>query len=230
MSYITPSLEIKIYKLDGSVSTFVQNDDAKSKQILGDFQPLEIFNREKLFLADNHSHRVLPVSKITRIDLDSEEHCRMLFESGAVEAIELTQTEFEALVQNMAIRDQWKHLGEEDAFVVTFLKVEMADGQNVLLTMEVDAESPQGLGELRDFLLSRTGLCFRMRTGGVAVLNLANLAQLAFYPGTLPPQEGAWDFSSPGLEPANGSLDEPEPGLSAASNHQREKLTIRKRF
>jgi hypothetical protein len=193
MNHTIPNLQIRVHKLDGSISTFVQDDAEKSKQILDVFQPMEIFNRQKFVLADSHSYTTFSVSQITRIDLDSEQQSHLIFESGMVEAVELSKTEFETLIQNLTVRDQWNHLGEQDAFVVTFLNVEMSDGQRVLLTMEVDAESPQGLCELRDFLLSRSGLCFRMRNGGVAVLNLANLTRLTFFPGTLQPPADAWN-------------------------------------
>jgi len=192
MNHSIPNLQIRVRKLDGSVSTFVQDDIQVAKQILDAFDPMQIFNRQNLVLADSHSHTSFPVSQITRVDLDSEQHSHLTFENGLVEAVELTKDEFEALIQNLTIRDQWEHLGVQDSFVVTFLNVEMADGQCVLLTMEVDAESPQGLSELRDFLLNRPGLCFRMKSGGVAVLNLANLSRLTFFPGTVQPPADAW--------------------------------------
>jgi|HubBroStandDraft_2_1064218.scaffolds.fasta_scaffold218289_1 hypothetical protein len=192
MNHTIPNLQICIHKLDGTSSMFAQEDAGISKQILDGFQPMEVFNQQTIVLADKNSHTSFPASQITRIDLDSEQHTHLIFENGVVEAIELSKTEFETLIQNVTIRDQWKNLGEEDAFVVTFLNVEMADGQCVLLTMEVDAASPSGLGDLRDFLFSKSGLCFRMRTGGVAVLNMANLSRLTFFPGALQPPTDAW--------------------------------------
>jgi hypothetical protein len=219
MNHAIPDLQIRIHKLDGSVSTFVQDDVQIAKQILDTFDPMQAFSRQNIVLADNQSHTSFPASQITRIDLDSKEHSHLIFESGLVEAVELSKDEFEALIQNLAIRDQWTRLGEEDAFVVAFLNAEMADGQCVLLTMEVDAKSPQGLSELREFLMNRPGLCFRMRNGGVAVLNLANLARLTFFPGTVQPPPDAWHVrligtTSPGdpeshpvvQRPANPSL------------------------
>jgi hypothetical protein len=193
MNHNIPDLRIHVHKLDGSISTFAQDDTEKSKKILDGFQPMEIFNRQKIVLADKNSHTTFPVAQITRIDLDSEKDSHLIFEGGIVEAVELSKTEFETLVQNLSIHDQWKNLGEQNAFVVTFLNVEMADGHCVLLTMEVDAESPQGLSELRDYLLNRPGLCFRMRNGGVAVLNLTNLARITFFPGTFQPPQEAWN-------------------------------------
>lgn len=192
MNHVIPNLKIHVHKLDGSVSTFVQDDVEIAKQILDSFEPMQIFNQQTLVLADSCSHSSFPVSQITRIDLDCAQHSHLIFKSGLVEAVELTKDEFESLIQNLTIRDQWEHLGVQDSFVVTFLNVGMADGQCVLLTMEVNAESPQGLNELRDFLLSRPALCFRMKSGGVAVLNLANLSRLTFFPGTVQPPADAW--------------------------------------
>lgn len=192
MNHTIQNLQISLHKLDGSVSAFVQDDLEISKRILDEFQPMQIFCQSKIVLADRDSHTAFPVSQLTRIDFECAEQAHLILEKGVVEAVELSRTEFETLIQNLTLRDQWNHLGELDASVVTFLNVEMADGNCVLLTMEVDAESPQGLGELRDYLMNRPALCFRMRSGGVAVLNLANLTRMTFFPGTVQPSPDAW--------------------------------------
>lgn len=143
-------------------------------------------------LGDRNSHTVIPAAQITRIDLEINEDSNLVFPADLVEAVELMPAEFETLVRNLKLQDQWKHLGELDAFVVTFLNAEMADGRSVLLTMEVDSESPQGLCELRDFLLSRSGLCFRASGGGIGLLNLANLSCLTIFPGAHPIPSDTW--------------------------------------
>lgn len=193
MNTETPNLEIRIHKLNHSITSFAQDDLALAKQILDDFNPLAVFNEPKLFLGNRNSHTVIPVSQIIRMDLEIQPEAPLIFPADLVEAVELTPGEFDTLIQNLAVNDQWNHLGELDAFVVTFLNFEMADGRTVLLTMEVDAESPQGLCELRDYLLNRSGLCFRSSSGGVSVLNLANLACLTFFPGTYPPPSDVWN-------------------------------------
>jgi hypothetical protein len=218
MNHSIPDLQIRIHKLDGSISTFVQNNAEKSKKILDEFQPMEIFDRQKIVLADSHSHTTFPVSQITRIDFDSEQDSHLIFEGGMVEAVELSKAEFEALIQNVTIRDEWKNLGEQDAFVVAFLNVEMADGKCVLLTMEVVAESPQGLSELRDYLLNRSGLCFRMRSGGVSVLNFANLTRLTFFPGTLQPPPDAWDVQL--VDDVDQAPNPPDNVIAPAASHR----------
>lgn len=191
MNTQTPNLQIRVHKLDHSISLFVQNDVEMARDILRGFDPMSIFTRPRIILGDRDSHTVIPVPQITRIDLEMNQDSPLSFLTDLVEGVELMPAEFETLVQNLA-HDQWNHLGEMDAFVVTFLNLEMADGRNVLLTMEVDSASPQGLCELRDFLLSRSGLCFRASSGGVAVLNLANLSCLTIFPGAHQPPDDVW--------------------------------------
>ena len=204
MNTETPILQIRIHKLGGSVSSFVQNDFEISRQILGAFDPMNVFTQARIILGDRDSHTVIPASQITRIDLEIDPDSPLTFVTDLVEGVELMPEEFETLVHNLAIDDQWKSLGEMDAFVVTFLNLEMADGRSVLMTMEVDSVSPQGLCELRDFLLSRPALCFRASSGGVSVLNLANLSSLTIFPGAHPSSDQAWHVArSEDRQPAN---------------------------
>lgn len=187
-----PLLQIRVHKLDGSASTFVQDDFETSQQILDAFDPATLFARPRIILEDECSQTVIPIGQITRIDFEMDTDSPLNLMTDAIEAVELMPPEFDALIQNLAVPDQWKHLGELDTFVVTFLRLEMADSHRILLTMEVDSLSPQGISELRDFLLSRPGLCFRASGGGVSVLNLSNLCSLTISPGTHEQTEGVW--------------------------------------
>lgn len=192
MNKETPNLLIRVHKLDGSISSFVQDDLEQSRQILGGFGSTNVFTKSRIILGDRNSHTVIPVAQITRIDLEINPDSPLSFLADLVEGVELMPVEFETLIQNLAMDDRWENLGKMDAFVITFLNLEMADGRNVLVTMEVDSVSPQGLCELRDFLLSRPGLCFRASGGGVSILNLANLSSLTIFPGADQPQDDVW--------------------------------------
>jgi hypothetical protein len=185
MNHNIPNLQIHIHKVDGSIATFVQNDAGEVKKLLDGFQPTQVFNRDRIAFTDKHSITSLPVSKITRIDLESEQHSHLLFPIGMVNAVELTGTEFEALIRNPVMREQWDQISTQDASLVTFLDVEMADGQCLFLTVEMQVELQSELWKTKGFPLSGSGFCFRMRTGGVAVLNLAHLTRLTFFPKPL---------------------------------------------
>jgi hypothetical protein len=193
MNPAATNLHIHIHKVDGSITTFTQDDAGKAIQILDDFRPAQIFAREKIVLADRHAYTALAVSKITRIDLDAESPAHLPFPAGIVEAVELTRPEFETLLQNPVMRRQWEQINRQAASVVMFLDLEMADGQTVLLTMEMNVGKPPDPDAWEEFSLNGSGLCFRRQAGGIAVLNLANVTRLTFFPGPLPTPPKAWN-------------------------------------
>jgi hypothetical protein len=82
MSHNIPNLQIRIHKADGSTTTFVQTDVGEVKKLLDEFQPAQIFNRDRISFTDKSSITSLPVSKITRIDLEAEQHSHLLFPVG----------------------------------------------------------------------------------------------------------------------------------------------------
>jgi hypothetical protein len=192
MMHSSPNLQIRIHLVDGSVTAFSQDDAGQILQLQDGFQPAQIFNQEHIVVADQNSHTCFPVPKITRIDFDSEPPARLVFPGSLVQAVELTEVEFEALTGNPIMREQWTHLGARDESVVMFMDAQMADGRAVLLTMEVNLEPSTGLPNLNAPLVSGSGLCFRMRNGGVAALNLSNLTRLTWFPGPHKPSAGAW--------------------------------------
>ena len=162
--------------------TFVQNDASEIKKILDGFHPAQIFDRNRVAFTNGYSITSLPVSRITRIDLVSEQFPHLIFPVGIVDAVELMETEFQALIQNPVMREQWEKMSAPDASLVTFLDMEMADGQRLFLTTEIQVELQSKLWKAKGFPLDGSGLCFRMRTGGVSVLNLVNLTRLTFFP------------------------------------------------
>jgi len=197
MNHAIPNLQIHIHKVDGATTTFVQNDADEVNRILEGFEPAHIFDRDRFVITDANSITSLPVSKITRIDLISELRPHLLFPVGTVEAVELAESEYETLIRNPIMREQWEQMCTRDGSVVTFLDLEMADGQRLLLTTELRAEQQWNSNF---FPLEGSSLCFRMRSGGVAVLNLANLVRLTFFPKpehSLPDAWHARQFNTP---------------------------------
>jgi len=196
--------------VDGSTTTFLQNDAGEIRKLLDEFQPAQIFDRDKISFTDKNSITSLPVSKITRIDLESKQHSHLLFPVGVVNAVELTGIEFQALIRNPVMREQWEQISTLDASLVTFMDVELADGQCVFLTMEIPVELQSELWETQGFPFNSSGFCFRMGTGGVAVLNLAHLTRLTFFPKPLHRLADTWHahqfHSQPLTKHINGNL------------------------
>lgn len=183
MNHAIPNLHIDIHKVDGATTTFVQNDADEVQRILDGFEPAHIFDRDRFVITDGDSITSLPVSKITRIDLFAERLPHLLFPVGIVNAVELTEELYETMIRNPIMREQWEQMCAGEDSVVTFLDLEMADGQRLLLTTELRAgQQSAAAWDSNWFPLEGSSLCFRMRSGGVAVLNLANLVRLTFFP------------------------------------------------
>lgn len=193
MKQTLPNLQICVYKVNGATTVFIQHDAGEIRKILDSFQPDEIFGRDRFVITDGESVTSLPVAGITRIDLDVEQSEHLVLPADIVEAVELNETEYGALVRNPTIRDQWQQADAGGDSMVTFLDLEMADGQRLLLTAElrVDSES-ESLSNTGWPPLEKSSLCFRMRSGGVGVLNLANLVRLTYFPRPGHSRPGAW--------------------------------------
>ena len=193
MNRAQPNLQISIHKVDGTITKFVQHDAGEVKRILDSFLPAQIFDRDRFVITDENSITSFPVSKITRIDLVPEQLTQLVFPSGIVDAVELSETEFETLVHNPMMREQWGQMRTNDDSLVTFLDLEMADRQRLLLTTEMHVTlQSEVLWDTNWFPLEGSSLCFRMRSGGVSVLNLANLVRLTFFPKPVNTSPDVW--------------------------------------
>jgi hypothetical protein len=200
MNHPAQNLRIHIHKVDGSMETFTQSEADLVNGILNEFQPVRIFNQEKIIIAGNNSLTSFPVHQVVRIDLVSENLSHWILPPGIVDAVELTETEFRALLQNPELHDRWNQARTQETSVVTFLDLEMAGQKQLFLAMEVISETQAEPSATFPFPLSMPTLCFRMRTGGIAALNLVNLTRLTLFPGPQPAPAKAWPAHQ-----ANGS-------------------------
>ncbi|MGB8369262.1 MAG: hypothetical protein ACLPYZ_04675 [Limisphaerales bacterium] len=188
-------LQIHIHKVDGSVETFTQSEAGLVNSILNEFHPARIFTREKIIIADGNSLTSFPVHQVVRIDLVSEHLSHWILPPEIVDAVELTETKFRALLQNPELGDWWNQAQAQEAPVVAFLDVEMAGQQPLFLALEVPLEPPADRPEAilyPLYPLTTPTLCFRMRTGGIAALNLLHLIRFTLFPAPQPAPAEAW--------------------------------------
>jgi hypothetical protein len=195
MKLIGQKLQIRVYETNGAVTSYDQNDPEIARAILESFDPEQVFNQETLVIADKRSHSTFPVSQIARIDFTSGSNPPLVFRGEMVEAMELTKAQFDALIRNPIMGAQWQRANSADKSIVVFLEVSLAGGESLLLTMDIEFRSFPNFNEIREHLLQRSGLCLRMQEGGIAVINLANLTRLTFFPGSTDSPGNAWPAS-----------------------------------
>ena len=189
------NLEIRVHKADGTVEKFFQIEAGLARQILQDFQPAKVFDSEKIIIADARSLTCFPGRQVVRLDLISEPPVQWIRPPGIMDAVELTKAEFQVLHQNPELRDPRNQVRMLEDSAIHFLEIELTGQPLLFLALELVPEPsfdrPEAvLGPF--YPLPTPALCFRMRTGGVAVLNPFHLVCFTLFQA--PPLEpgGVW--------------------------------------
>lgn len=118
MIFSPSKLELRVHIRNGDALTFVQTGRDKIRKILEEFQPQVLFYAEEIDLEAWNSTISISVSSITRPDLIPDDNSRLVFPSGVVEAVELTENEFHALIRSPAIRRQWEQFSAGGVSIV----------------------------------------------------------------------------------------------------------------
>lgn len=213
-------LHIHVHKVDGSSETFIQNDENLIKHILREFQSDNIYHRDQIMIASRHSATCLPVRQLVRTDLVSEQSSDWNFPASMVHAVELTETEFWALLQNPELREQQTQTRSPDTTMIVFFEVEMTGQSPLFLVMELAGQPFGDRLQAIANMFSTPSMCFRMRGGGVAALNLAHLMRVTVFPGSHPAPIEAWPAErSPGPRLHEPARVLPEPGDKSSATH-----------
>jgi len=187
-------LEIRIHGASGSVKTFVQDDQTLAARILDGLHPARLFATGKITIAGEYSLTAFVASRVARVDFNSEEFACWEFPPDISDVVELSEAEFhQRLHQNGSAQLEKREKPQTPGdFAVRFLHVEMLGGQQVFLAIEFVIELPAERLNKIHFLLSAPAVHFRLRQGGVGVLNLANMVRFTTYPGPDRTPTDAW--------------------------------------
>jgi hypothetical protein len=188
MKDVVPRLQIRIQSVDGSIATFAQTDPDVINRTLVELKPAQILSQTKITIGGNHSVTTFIPSLITRIDLitDRLSVWDFPFAIGALQ--ELTEMEFHEYLAERQQRVQPRPSGD---FPI-FLEIEMVNGQRSFLWMEVIAEFPSDPLSKIYSLLNERSLIFERRTGGIGVLNPANIVRFTVHPDPTKGPAEAW--------------------------------------
>jgi hypothetical protein len=182
-------LQMRIHGVDGSLTTFTQNDPAVAEHIVRDCQTPDFLKQERIAVAGQHSVTTLVISKVARIDLAGEGLPRWKPPSGIGmsirDIVELPEQEF---LYQVEARDL-KHLergrvgfapGKPAAVCVA---IQLVGGRHMYLKVQiVDVPRAERLQRIRPFM-ELPGLSFRLVGGGLGLVNLTNAVKFSAYPG-----------------------------------------------
>jgi hypothetical protein len=178
-------MEIRIHTQSGSVETFCQENPALAASILKRIQSTKVFAANIITIAGDYSLTTFVASQVNRVDLIGEELPLWKYPEDILDVVELSEDEFRERSHlddpaRLERRRRPKQTGES---ALGFVEVETTGGIPVLLAAKFKVGLPtERLQRLRT-LFSAAAVHFRMRQGGVAILNLRNLVRVAFYPG-----------------------------------------------
>jgi hypothetical protein len=189
-----PALVIRVHLTDGSVESFAQNDEAAVQELWQKIEPSRLFAPPRIVLAGDHSKSVFVTAQIVRVDFVRESRQCWEFIGGYSDIVELSESEFRKNArldqpELMAKRTQHTPVGD---MLVSFLKLHMTGGNSVFVMAEFPVKLPAENQSFMRFLLSKGAFHMRLRGGGVAVVNLANLVGYTVYPGVAEVPADTW--------------------------------------
>jgi hypothetical protein len=188
-----PAMVIRVHLTD-SVESFAQTDEAEVQRLWQKIEPSRLFAQPRIVLAGEYSKSVFVPAQINRLDFVRESKQCWEFTGGYSDIVELSESEFRKNArldqpELMAKRTQHTPVGD---MLVSFLKLYMAGGNSVFVMAEFPVKLPAENQSFMRFLLSKGAFHMRLRGGGVAVVNLANLVGYSVYPGVAEVPADTW--------------------------------------
>ena len=191
-------LQIRIYGVDGSLTSFTQDDPALVQRIVRDAQRPDFFRQDRITIAGRHSVITLVIGRIARVDLAGEELSpgkpSSKFPAGLGDVVEMPEQGFryqiEALDLNHLERRQHQHKpGQAER---GFVDIHLVGGHHVYLQFKMLALLPAERLQRVHSIVTLPGLSFRLAGGGVGIANLTNAVKFTGYPGPPEVPADAW--------------------------------------
>jgi len=185
----TSELQVRVHGVDGSLTTFTQDDPAVAEHIVRECQTRDFFKQERVAVAGQHSVTTLVLSKITHIDLVGEELPPWKPPSGFGTSIrDIVEMPGQEFLYQMEDRDL-KHLERRRVRfapgkpAAVYVAIQLVGGRHMYLKVQiVEVPRAERLQRIRAFM-ELPGLSFRLLDGGLGLVNLTNAVKFSSYPG-----------------------------------------------
>jgi hypothetical protein len=190
----TPPLSLRVSLTDGSSESFLQSDETMAREIWQHLDPARLHTQQRIVIAGTHSKSVFVCAEIVRIDFNWPPPEPWQFFDGYADMVELSESEYRkhAHLDESALQPEREEPTAVGNLLVSFLKLHLRNSPPVYLMIEFLVKLPAENHSFMRFLLSKTWFHLRLRDGGVAIVNLANLAGYSVYPGVQQIPTDAW--------------------------------------
>ncbi len=178
-------MEIRIHTQGGSVEAFFQDNPALVARILKGIQPAKVFAGNIITVAGAYSLTTFVASRVNRVDFITEDLPVWKHPGDILDVVELSEDEFRerSHLDNPTRLERRRNPKQTGECAMVFVEVEMTGGNRIFLAAEIRvAVEAERLPRLH-MLFSAPAIHFRLRQGGIAILNLKNLVRFTFNPG-----------------------------------------------
>src|SRR5437879_2737757 len=187
-------LTIRFHLTDGSIHSFVLTDDAAARKLWEGVDPARLFARQRIVVGSEHSKAVFVSAETVRVDFLQDSFQCWEFPGGYSDIVELSEEEFRkhARLDQPALMTKRERPTPVGDLLVSFVKLQMRGIRPLFVMVEIPVKLPAESQAFMQFMLSKAAVHMRLRGGGIGVLNLANLAAYAVYPGVAQIPADAW--------------------------------------
>jgi len=191
---VKPVLTIRVHLTDGSTHPFVAATESAARKIWDAVEPARLFASPRVVIGSEHSKAVFVSCEITRIDFIQDLFQCWEFPAGYSDIVELTEGEFRehAHLDEPELKVKRAQPTPVGDLLVSFVRRYMRGGQGVFAMVEAPVKLPAESQSFMQFMLSKNSIHMRLRGGGTAILNLANLAGYTVYPGVAQIPGDSW--------------------------------------
>ena len=167
------------------MESFFQDNPALVASMLKGIQSTKVFASNVITIAGEYSLTSFATSRVNRVDLIGEDLPLWKHPGDILDVVELSEEEFRERSHlndptRLERRRTPKQTGE---FALVFVQAEMAGGTRIFLAAKIKVGlRAERLQRLRT-LFSAGAVHFRLRQGGIAILNLKNLVRFTLNPG-----------------------------------------------
>ena len=179
-------MEIRIHTQSGSVESFFQDNPALVARILDRIRTTRAFGADVITIAGDYSLTKFAASQVSRVDLLIEDYVPWKYPDDVLDVFELSEDEFreQSHLNDPSRLERRRSPKQTGECAVVFVDVEMTGGTSrIFLRAKIKVGLPAERLQRLHKLFSASAVHFRMRQGGVAILNLANLVRFTFTPG-----------------------------------------------
>lgn len=185
--------------VNGEKIQFTAADAEAAQRIVAQITSGRLFTRPNLILASQRSRIICRAANVVRLDLNGDGLDGVLLLDGLgadINREEVNREEWEERALRSEISDQTSSdlLRPAGKPVTAFGQLAMLDGSSVFVRYDLRALTVLEQRRFANEFFNHSAFSFRNQTGGVGLVNPANIVSANYYPGAEPPTD-AWSVT-----------------------------------